>query len=65
MSICRNLYARSLAATFQAQAKALGVRTVIWRQRIWINGDSGWTWMADRGGTTANHYDHIHVTVYS
>ena len=30
-----------------------------------INGQSGWTWMADRGGTTANHYDHIHVTVYS
>jgi hypothetical protein len=24
----------------------------------------GWRWMEDRGSTTANHYDHVHVTVY-
>ena len=26
--------------------------------------DDGWRWMEDRGSTTANHYDHVHVTVY-
>ena len=55
----------SIAAYLQANANSLNIEYLIWRQRIWINGDSGWTWMADRGGTTANHYDHIHVTVYS
>ena len=24
----------------------------------------GWRWMSDRGSTTANHYDHVHVTTY-
>jgi hypothetical protein len=24
----------------------------------------GWRWMEDRGSTTANHYDHVHATVY-
>ena len=55
----------SIAAYLQANANSLNIEYLIWRQRIWINGQSGWTWMADRGGVTANHYDHIHVTVYS
>ncbi len=54
-----------IAAYLQANAGSLNIEYLIWRQRIWINGQSGWTWMADRGGITANHYDHIHVTVYS
>lgn len=52
-----------VAAYLQANANALNIEYLIWRQRIWINGDSDWTWMADRGGVTANHYDHVHVTV--
>ena len=24
----------------------------------------GWRWQPDRGSTTANHYDHVHVSVY-
>lgn len=52
-----------IAAYLQANANSLNIEYLIWRQRIWINGQSGWTWMADRGGVTANHYDHIHVTV--
>lgn len=52
-----------IAAYLQANADSLNIEYLIWRQRIWINGQSGWTWMADRGGVTANHYDHIHVTV--
>lgn len=40
--------------------KELKVKYVIWRQRI--NFGSGWQAMEDRGGTTANHYDHVHVS---
>ena len=39
---------------------ALGVSYVIWRQRI--NFGSGWQMMEDRGGVTANHFDHVHVS---
>lgn len=52
-----------IAGWLQANANTLNIEYIIWRQRIWINGQSGWTWMADRGGVTANHYDHIHITV--
>ncbi|MFC4062558.1 coiled-coil domain-containing protein [Planomonospora corallina] len=40
----------------------LGVKYVIWRQRI--NHGSGWRFMSDRGGNTANHYDHVHISMY-
>ncbi|MFW5473821.1 hypothetical protein ACOCJ5_10965 [Knoellia sp. CPCC 206450] len=36
---------------------------VIWKQRIWMAGSSGWRSMEDRGSTTANHYDHVHISV--
>ncbi|MER7134321.1 coiled-coil domain-containing protein [Streptosporangium saharense] len=39
----------------------LGVKYVIWRQRI--NTGSGWRGMSNRGGVTANHYDHVHISV--
>jgi hypothetical protein len=44
----------------------LGVSEVIWSQRIWTveRSSDGWRWMEDRGSDTANHYDHVHVTVY-
>ena len=38
----------------------LSIKYVIWRQRI--NYGSGWQGMEDRGGVTANHYDHVHVS---
>jgi peptidoglycan DL-endopeptidase CwlO len=25
---------------------------------------SGWVPMADRGSITANHYDHVHISVF-
>ncbi|GGL57470.1 coiled-coil domain-containing protein [Planomonospora parontospora] len=40
----------------------LGVKYVIWRQRI--NQGSGWRFMSDRGSITANHYDHPHISMY-
>ena len=54
-----------IAAYLQAHAGELGVTELIWRQQIWTTqraGD-GWRWMEDRGSTTANHYDHVHVSV--
>ncbi|GAA4210006.1 hypothetical protein GCM10022252_77210 [Streptosporangium oxazolinicum] len=40
----------------------LGVKYVIWRQRI--NHGSGWRFMSNRGGVTANHFDHPHISMY-
>lgn len=44
----------------------LGVNYVIYSQRIWSvdRSSEGWRSMSDRGSTTANHYDHVHVTTY-
>jgi hypothetical protein len=38
---------------------------VIYRQQIWLVGNptSQWDAMEDRGSRTANHYDHVHVSV--
>ncbi|MGH3862238.1 hypothetical protein [Actinokineospora sp.] len=43
-----------------ANRRAFAVTYVIWRQRY--NDGSGWSAMEDRGGATANHYDHVHVS---
>ncbi|GAA0977068.1 hypothetical protein GCM10009555_037700 [Acrocarpospora macrocephala] len=40
----------------------LGVKYVIWKQRI--NHGSGWRLMGNRGGITANHYDHVHISMF-
>jgi hypothetical protein len=50
----------ALAACALRDQKALGVSYVIWRQRI--NFGEGWQPMSDRGGATANHFDHVHVS---
>lgn len=53
-----------IARYVQANAGALGVTYVIYQQRIWMAGDpaSAWSAMEDRGGVTANHFDHVHVS---
>ena len=43
-------------------AGRFGVEYVIWQQRIFIVGGSGWQAMEDRGSPTANHMDHVHVS---
>jgi hypothetical protein len=55
-----------LAEWVRANASALGVSEVIYSQKIWTTDRSGegWRWMDDMGSTTANHYDHVHVSVY-
>lgn len=48
----------------QVNAKALNIKYVIWYQRIWFPGRSASQWraMGDRGGATANHIDHVHLS---
>lgn len=55
----------AIAAYVRANAARLGVTEVIWKQRIWTTqrASEGWRGMPDRGSATANHYDHVHVTV--
>lgn len=56
----------AIAAWVREHYAELGVSEVIWAQRIWTveRSSEGWRWMEDRGSSTANHYDHVHVTVY-
>ncbi|NHA01992.1 hypothetical protein G5V59_26725 [Nocardioides sp. W3-2-3] len=55
-----------VAEFVRANAAALGVNYVIYSQKIWSvqRSGEGWRGMPDRGSTTANHYDHVHVTTY-
>ena len=49
-----------LAEYAAANMERLGISYVIYRQRI--NTGNGWERMEDRGGATANHMDHVHVS---
>ncbi len=54
----------AIAAFSRANAKSLGVIEVIWYQQIWTTAraSEGWRAMPDRGSTTANHKDHVHLS---
>ncbi|HEY9523872.1 MAG TPA: hypothetical protein VIR33_11585 [Thermopolyspora sp.] len=54
----------ALAEWCIANGARIGIMYIIWRQRYYdIRTGAGWRMMADRGGVTANHYDHVHVSV--
>ncbi|MAS55973.1 MAG: hypothetical protein CMJ44_15380 [Pimelobacter sp.] len=55
-----------VAEFVRANYSALGVNYVIHARNIWSveRSGEGWRGMEDRGSTTANHYDHVHVTTY-
>ena len=55
-----------IARFVRANARQLGVSQVLFAQKIWTvqRGSEGWRSFSDRGSATANHYDHVHVTVY-
>lgn len=55
-----------IAKWARSNAKQLGVSQVIHSRRIWTvqRSSEGWRGMADRGSVSANHEDHVHVTVY-
>ncbi|MEU8203193.1 hypothetical protein [Streptosporangium sp. NPDC049046] len=63
MPTAANLALGDEIAAWAIKNKAkLGVKYVIWRQRI--NHGSGWRFMSNRGGITANHFDHPHISMY-
>jgi hypothetical protein len=56
----------AIAEFLRAHASELNLYDVIWRQQIWTpeRASEGWRAMENRGSATANHYDHVHVSVY-
>jgi len=56
----------AIAEFLRAHASELHLFDVIWRQHIWtpVRSGEGWRSMPSRGSATANHYDHVHVSVY-
>ncbi len=56
----------AIAEFLRAHASELHLYDVIWRQHIWtpVRASEGWRSMPSRGSATANHYDHVHVSVY-
>jgi hypothetical protein len=55
-----------IANFLRANYSALGIEYIIYSQQMWSveRSAEGWRGMSDRGSVTANHYDHVHVTVY-
>lgn len=54
-----------VAQYFVTNAGKYGVHYIIWKQSILNITErlsDGWRAMPDRGGVTANHYDHVHVS---
>jgi hypothetical protein len=56
----------AIAEFLREHASELHLYDVIWRQHIWtpVRAGEGWRSMPSRGSATANHYDHVHVSVY-
>jgi hypothetical protein len=56
----------AIAEFLRAHASELHLYDILWRQRIWtpVRAGEGWRYMSSRGSATANHYDHVHVSVY-
>ncbi|WP_449062195.1 coiled-coil domain-containing protein [Planomonospora algeriensis] len=45
--------------------RRLGVMYIIWQQRYYdVRTGAGWRMMSDRGGNTANHIDHVHISMF-
>ena len=56
----------AVAEFLRANSSSFGINYVIHAQKMWSvdRAGEGWRYMEDRGSTTANHYDHVHVSVY-
>ena len=59
--MCSQEQGNKLAAFAIIHYEKLNIKYVIWWQRIWQPG-KGWKAMEDRGGITANHKDHVHIS---
>ncbi|WP_203338137.1 hypothetical protein [Nocardioides limicola] len=55
-----------IANHLRANYRQLGITYIIYAQRIWSldRSGEGWRPMSNRGSATANHYDHVHVSVF-
>jgi hypothetical protein len=55
----------NIANFLRSHASELNLYAVIWRQHIWtpVRSGEGWRAMSSRGSATANHMDHVHVSV--
>ncbi|WP_283137406.1 coiled-coil domain-containing protein [Rhizohabitans arisaemae] len=54
----------AIAQYYIENGQRLGIMYIIWRQRYYdIRTGTGWKMMSNRGGNTANHIDHVHVSV--
>jgi hypothetical protein len=55
----------AIAAFLQAHAAELHIYDILWQQHIWtpVRASEGWRLFANRGSPTANHDDHVHVSV--
>ncbi len=55
-----------IAEHLRSNSSQLGISYIIYSQKIWSvdRAGEGWRSMSDRGSTTANHYDHVHVSTY-
>ncbi|MFP5415915.1 MAG: SH3 domain-containing protein [Actinomycetes bacterium] len=53
----------AVANYLAANASAFGIDHIIFEQKIWTPYKPTWRAMASRGSITANHYDHVHVSV--
>lgn len=58
-------YGQQIADWARANASSLGIIEVIYEQKIWTTqrAGEGWRAMSDRGSVSANHYDHVHISV--
>jgi hypothetical protein len=56
----------AIADFLRAHASELHIYDILWRQHIWtpVRAAEGWRLFANRGSATANHDDHVHVSVY-
>ena len=56
---------QALADWARAHAAELNLYDILWSQQIWtpVRASEGWRSMPDRGSSTANHYDHVHISV--
>ena len=56
---------QAVANWARANARTLGIHYVIWNQRIWNTqrDREGWRAMAGRGSDSANHKNHVHISV--
>ena len=54
-----------IAAFLQSHASELDLYDIIWWDRIWtpVRAAEGWRAYGDHGSPTANHMDHVHVSV--